>query len=230
MKISKKVSDSSRRWLSRQMKDPYVKKAVDDGYRSRAAYKLIEIDDKYHLIKGATRIADIGAAPGGWSQILQARSADNAKIAAVDLLKFAPFDEKVRQFIGDFENEEIQRQIIDYFGGKADLIVSDMAPATSGHRQSDHLRIMGLAESAFYFAQQILRHGGSFVAKIFQGGEEKAFFELLKRNFQKAHFFKPKASRTESVEIYMIAIGYNGKEKQEISETKSEGNNNASRN
>lgn len=211
MRINKKkISGSSRRWLDRQLRDPYVKQAVNEGYRSRAAYKLIEIDEKFHLIKNAKRIVDIGAAPGGWSQILAQRSSFDAKIAAIDLLKISPINDKVGIFLGDFENGELQKQVIDYLDDRADLIVSDMAPATLGHRQSDHLRIMGLVESAYSFAQNFLRKGGSFVAKIFQGGEEKAFFELVKSQFGVARFFKPKASRTESVEIYVVAIGYGG--------------------
>ena len=210
MKFDGKFSASSRRWLDRQKRDPYVKKAISEGYRSRAAYKLIEIDDKFHLIKNAKRIVDIGAAPGGWSQILAERSATDTKIAAIDLLKFNPIDDKVHQFFGDFENENLQKEIIEYLGDNADLVVSDMAPATLGHRQSDHLRIMGLVESAYFFAQQVLKKGGSFVAKIFQGGEEKNFFDKLKQEFQTAKFFKPKASRSESVEIYVVAIGYKG--------------------
>ena len=210
MKLNGKFSESSRRWLDRQNRDPYVKKAINEGYRSRAAYKLIEIDDKFHLIKNARTIVDIGAAPGGWSQVLTERSTSNAKIAAVDLLKFNPIDDKVRQFFGDFENENLQKEIMGYLDDYTDLVVSDMAPATLGHRQSDHLRIMGLVENAYFFAQQVLKNGGAFVAKIFQGGEEKKFFDTLKKEFQIAKFFKPKASRSESVEIYVIAIGYKG--------------------
>ena len=210
MKLSGKFSESSRRWLDRQNRDPYVKKAINEGYRSRAAYKLIEIDDKFHLIRNAKTIVDIGAAPGGWSQVLAERSTSNAKIAAVDLLKFNPIDDKVRQFFGDFENENLQKEIMEYLDDYADLVVSDMAPATLGHRQSDHLCIMGLVENAYFFAQQVLKNGGAFIAKIFQGGGEKKFFDTLKKEFQIARFFKPKASRTESVEIYVVAIGYKG--------------------
>jgi 23S rRNA (uridine2552-2'-O)-methyltransferase len=205
MKIFGKMSQSSRLWLNRQNNDIYVKKAICDGYRSRAAYKLIEIDDKFHLVKGAKRIVDLGAAPGGWSQVLAQRASEDAKIAALDLLTFSPID-GVEQFEGDFEEEAVQNIIIEYLGGKADLIISDMAPATVGHRQSDHLRIMRLVESAYFFAQNFLQNGGSFVAKIFQGGEERSFFESVKKNFQKTCFFKPKSSRKESVEIYIVAI------------------------
>ncbi|MDR0968056.1 MAG: RlmE family RNA methyltransferase [Holosporaceae bacterium] len=202
-----KKSSSSRSWLERQARDPYVKQARKDGYRSRAAFKLIEIDDKFRLIKTAKRIADIGAAPGGWSQILSERSSDDAKIAAIDLSQFDPV-ERVRQFIGDFEDEKNQTAIMDYLGRKADLVVSDMAPSTIGHAQTDHICMMNLVESAYAFALNFLQDGGSFVAKIFQGGREKAFFESLKKNFQNARFFKPKASRDMSVEIYVVATGF----------------------
>ena len=207
MHITGNKSLSSRLWLDRQMRDPFVKQAHKDGYRSRAAFKLIEIDDKFHLIKNAKCIVDIGAAPGGWSQLLSQRSSDDARIAAIDLLQFAPLD-KVQQFFGDFENEKNQQRIIDYLGQKADLIVSDIAPSTMGHAQTDHLRMMRLVRSAYAFAENVLHEGGSFVAKIFQGGQEKAFLEQLKKDFDKAMFFKPKASRSLSVEIYVVAMGY----------------------
>jgi 23S rRNA (uridine2552-2'-O)-methyltransferase len=207
-KISKNKSLSSRLWLERQARDPYVKRARKDGYRSRAAFKLLEIDDKFRLIRNATRIADLGAAPGGWSQVLAERSADDAKIAAVDLLPFDPLD-KTRQFLGDFEDEATQTAMADYLGEKADLIVSDMAPPTVGHAQTDHLRIMNLVESSQIFALNFLQDDGSFIAKVFQGGKEKDFAESLKKDFQKVCFFKPKASRDASVEIYVVAMGFN---------------------
>ncbi len=207
MHITGNKSLSSRLWLDRQMRDPFVKQAHKDGYRSRAAFKLIEIDDKFHLIKNAKCIVDIGAAPGGWSQLLSQRSSDDARIAAIDLLQFSPLD-KVKQFFGDFEDEKNQQAIIKYLGQKADLIVSDIAPSTMGHAQTDHLRMMRLVRSAYTFTENVLREGGCFVAKIFQGGQEKAFLEQLKKDFDKAMFFKPKASRSLSVEIYVVAMGY----------------------
>lgn len=209
-KLSGKFSASSRKWLTRQQNDPYVRRAVYEGYRSRAAYKLMEIDDKFHLIRGAKRIVDIGAAPGGWSQVLAQRSGDDAKIAAVDLLKFDAIDDKVQQFLGDFEDETLQKEIAKFLGNSADLIVSDIAPSTVGHRQSDHWRIMGLVENAYEFSRDILRTGGAFVAKIFHGSDEKAFFDKLKEDFRTAKFFKPKSSRSESVEIYVVGIEYKG--------------------
>lgn len=205
MKIKGKMSLSSRRWLDRQMNDPYVKLAHKEGYRSRAAYKLIEIDDKFKLIKKSKRIVDIGAAPGGWSQLLSQRSSEDTKIAAIDLLEFDEFP-KVKKFIGDFEDKNNQKNITEYLGEKADLIVSDMAPATIGHPQTDHLRIMQLVSSAYDFTLNVLKPNGSFIAKIFMGGKEKQFFEKVKNDFKEAYFYKPKASRSLSVEIYVIGI------------------------
>jgi 23S rRNA (uridine2552-2'-O)-methyltransferase len=205
MNVKGNRSLSSRMWLDRQINDPYVKSARKEGYRSRAAFKLAEIDDKFHLIRNAKYIADLGAAPGGWSQVLAQRSSDDAKIAAVDLSAFHPL-EKVRQFRGNFE--DLQADIIDYLQQKADLIVSDMAPPVMGHAPTDHIRIMGLAESAYAFAENALGEGGAFAVKIFQGGREKSFAELLKNNFCKVCFFKPKSSRNLSSEIYLIAIGF----------------------
>ena len=207
MHIKGKMKDSSKRWINRQLRDLYVKRANSDGYRSRAAYKLLEIDDKFHLIKNAKCIVDLGAAPGGWCQVLSQVSDDDAKIVAVDLVEFAHVN-RVRHIVGNFEDKETQAKILDYAGCKFDLIVSDMAPSTIGHRQSDHLRIMRLVEDASYFAQNNLKNGGSFVAKIFQGGEEKHLTDTLKQNFKKVSFFKPKSSRKESAEIYIVATQY----------------------
>ncbi|MDR1560974.1 MAG: RlmE family RNA methyltransferase [Holosporaceae bacterium] len=207
MQIIGKRSLSSRLWLNRQLKDVYVKQARDGGYRSRAVFKLMEIDDKFRIIKNTKCIIDLGAAPGSWCQLLSQRSSDTAKIVAIDLLDFSAV-EKVQQFVGNFEDEKNQVKIMDYLRQKADLIVSDMASATSGHAQTDHLRIMQLACGAYSFAQNALQEGGSFVTKIFQGGREKAFFENIKKDFQKARFFKPKASRNLSSEIYIVATGF----------------------
>lgn len=207
MKIKGKMSLSSRLWLDRQMKDPYVKLAHKEHYRSRAAYKLIEIDEKFKLVKKSKYIIDLGAAPGGWSQLLAQRSSEEAKIVAIDLLNFEELP-KVQQFIGDFEDENNQKQIIDALGHKADLIVSDMAPATLGHAQTDHLRIMRLVTSAYDFALNTLAKGGSFVAKVFIGGKEKTFFDRVKKDFEKAYFYKPKASRSSSVEIYIVGVSF----------------------
>lgn len=208
LKFRKKFTSSSRNWLIRQRNDPYVKQAEKDGYRSRAAYKLIEMDDRFQFIRNSKKIIDVGAAPGGWSQVLSKKSSSNTKIAAIDLLQFAPVCDKIRHFVGNFEDENVRKGILDFLEGSADLIVSDMAPATIGHRQSDHWRMMALVESAYMFSQEILQKGGAFVAKIFRGGDEKIFFEKMRNDFELAEFFKPKSSRQESVEMYVIGLGY----------------------
>ncbi len=208
MKIKGKMSLSSRIWLNRQINDPYVKLAHKEGYRSRAAYKLLEIDEKFKLIKESKYIIDLGAAPGGWSQLLAQKSSEDANIVAIDLLNFDEIP-KVQQFIGDFEDELNQQKIIEALGHKADLIVSDMAPSTVGHAQTDHLRIMRLVSSAYEFALNTLDKGGTFVAKIFMGGKEKQFFERVRQDFEKAYFYKPKSSRSLSSEIYVIGIHLN---------------------
>ncbi|MDR3179908.1 MAG: RlmE family RNA methyltransferase [Holosporaceae bacterium] len=205
MKVFGKMSLSSRRWLDRQNNDPYVKKAHAEGYRSRAVYKLMEIDDKFQLIKNARNIVDLGAAPGSWSQLLLQRSGNNPRVIGVDLLNFPPVA-GLRQIIGDFENESLQAEIIEQLEGKADLVVSDMAPSTIGHHQTDHWRIMRLAENALDFAKSVLADSGNFVTKIFQGGEEKKFLDSMKNDFQKVCFFKPKSSRSISSEIYLVAL------------------------
>ncbi len=207
MQIKGKMSLSSRLWLDRQLNDPYVKLAHKEGYRCRAAYKLQEIDEKFKLIKKSKCIIDLGAAPGGWSQLLAQKSSSNAKIVAIDLLNFQPID-KVKIFIGDFEDSQNQKNIKEYLGEKADLIVSDMAPSTIGHAQTDHLRIMRLVSTAYDFVQEMLQPGGSFIAKIFMGGQEKSFLEKMKKNFSAVTFYKPKASRSLSVEIYVVGIGF----------------------
>ncbi len=207
MQIKGKMSLSSRLWLDRQLNDPYVKLAHKEGYRCRAAYKLQEIDEKFKLIKKSKCIIDLGAAPGGWSQLLAQKSSSNAKIVAIDLLNFQPID-KVKIFIGDFEDSQNQKNIKEYLGEKADLIVSDMAPSTIGHAQTDHLRIMRLVSTAYDFVQEMLQPGGSFIAKIFMGGQEKSFLEKMKKDFSVATFYKPKASRSLSVEIYVVGIGF----------------------
>lgn len=205
MHIKGKMSLSSRLWLNRQENDPYVKLAQKEGFRSRAVFKLEEIDDKFKIIKKSKAIIDLGAAPGGWSQLLTERTSDDAKIAAIDLLKFDGIA-GVQQFIGDFEDPENQQKILDYLGSKADLIVSDMAPNTIGHPSTDHLRIMSLVNSAYEFALKNLAPGGSFVAKIFIGGKEKDLMGRMKRDFESAQFFKPKSSRSLSSEIYVVGI------------------------
>ncbi|MDR1362208.1 MAG: RlmE family RNA methyltransferase [Holosporaceae bacterium] len=207
MKISGKMSLSSRMWLDRRERDPYLKKARTDGYCSRAAYKLMEIDDKFHLIKRAKSIVDLGAAPGSWCQLFSRRAEKTSQITAVDLRNFQPPD-GVLLVTGDFEDDDLRQALINRLNGAVDLVASDMAPTTLGHPRTDHLRIMRLAEAAYSFAQDTLARGGNFIVKIFQGGDEKCFLDSLKNNFHKVLFFKPKSSRSESSEIYIVALDF----------------------
>lgn len=210
MHIKGKRSVSSRRWLDRQMNDPFVLKSKKEGYRARSAFKLLEIDEKYHILQNSRYAVDLGAAPGGWSQVISQKidrkECGIKKIVSVDLLDFLPLPH-VSQIKGDFSDLNVQKKILEYLGTKPDLIVSDMAPSTTGNRQIDHLKIMGLLDEVLLFVDNNLCQGGNFAAKIFQGGGEREYMELLKKKFQKALFFKPKSSRSESVEMFVVAIG-----------------------
>jgi 23S rRNA (uridine2552-2'-O)-methyltransferase len=205
LKNARKLSTSSQRWLQRQLNDPYVTMAKAQGWRSRAAFKLIELDEKYKLITKDSRVVDLGAAPGGWAQVALARGA--VQVVGVDLLPILPVEGA--EFIqGDFLEEGMEQRLIDLLGGKADIVLSDMAPNTSGHVATDHLRIMALADTALAFAIQILRPGGSFVAKLFQGGAERDMLNLLKARFKTVRHAKPPASRKDSKEMYVVAMGF----------------------
>lgn len=205
LKNARRLSTSSQRWLQRQLNDPYVTAAKAQGWRSRAAFKLIELNEKYELVGKAARVVDLGAAPGGWSQVALACGA--AKVVGIDLLAIEPVSGAA--FIqGDFLAEGIEAQLIDMLGGKADLVLSDMAPNTSGHVATDHVRIMALAETALAFACDILSPGGSFVAKLFQGGAEKDMLNILKQRFKTVRHAKPPASRKDSKEMYVVAMGF----------------------
>ena len=209
MHITGKHSVSSRRWLDRQANDVFVQKAKESGYRARSAFKLIEIDEKYQLLKQAHHVVDLGAAPGGWSQVIS-RKIDQEickveKIVGVDLLNFAPLPHVI-QIIGDFTNADVQQKIIEALGCKADLVISDMAPSTTGNQKVDHWKIMGLLDNVSLFLDDNLAPHGNFVAKIFQGSDAPKYIESLKARFKKVCYFKPKASRSESVEIYVVAI------------------------
>ena len=209
MRWTGKHSVSSQRWLDRQAKDCFVRKAKESGYRARSAFKLLEIDEKYHILKQARSIIDLGAAPGGWSQVISQKIDQGVckatKVVGVDLLNFSPLPHVI-QIIGDFTNGDIQKHIIEELDGKADLIISDMAPSTTGNRQVDHWKIMGLLDSVFLFLDSHLIQHGNFVAKVFQGSDTQRYIESLKQCFKKVTYFKPKASRSESVEIYVIAL------------------------
>ena len=208
LRTAKKRTTSSARWLTRQLNDPYVKKAKADGYRSRAAYKLIELDEKFDLLKGVTRAVDLGIAPGGWSQVLRLK-APKAKVVGIDLLETDPI-EGVTIFQMDFMADEAPAALEGALEGAPDLVRSDMAANTVGHKQTDHLRTMGLVETAADFAIQTLAPGGNFVAKVLAGGTDAELLALLKRHFTSVKHAKPPASRKDSSEWYVIAKGFKG--------------------
>jgi 23S rRNA (uridine2552-2'-O)-methyltransferase len=208
LKTAKERTPSSQAWLTRQINDPFVAEAKAKGYRSRAAFKLREIDDRFHLIRRGARVMDLGCAPGGWLQIVVERGARS--VVGVDLLEVEPLAGAaiVRQ---DFTDPACGPRLMELLGGAPDVILSDMAPNTTGHRQTDHLRIVGLIEAAAEFALQVLEPGGVFVTKAFQGGETGALLTLLKRNFTRVRHVKPRASRAESSELYLLATGFKGR-------------------
>ncbi|GAM04102.1 MULTISPECIES: RlmE family RNA methyltransferase [Novosphingobium] len=208
LKTAKKRTTSSARWLTRQLNDPYVKKAKADGYRSRAAYKLIELDEKFDLLKGTTRAVDLGIAPGGWSQVLRLKC-PKAAVVGIDLLPTDPI-EGVTIFQMDFMADEAPAALEEALDGAPDLVLSDMAANTVGHKQTDHLRTMGLVETAADFAIQTLAPGGAFVAKVLAGGTDAQLLGLLKKHFTSVKHAKPPASRKDSSEWYVIAKGFKG--------------------
>ncbi|MBM6594165.1 RlmE family RNA methyltransferase [Microvirga pudoricolor] len=213
VKTAHKRSLSSQKWLERQLNDPYVARAKREGYRSRAAFKLLEIDEKYHLLKPGQRVVDLGAAPGGWAQIAARKVGAKGKVVGIDLLDIDPLPGV--EFIQlDFLDETAPGKLIDMLGGPADIVMSDMAANTTGHKKTDHLRIMGLAEAAIYFAREILAPGGAFVAKVFQGGTESQLLADLKRDFAVVRHVKPSASRSDSAELYVLATGFRGSKEQ----------------
>ena len=200
---------SSTRWLERQLNDPYVRKAKAEGYRSRAAYKLIELDERFGLLKGAKRIVALGIAPGGWSQVAR-KVCPQATIVGIDLLPVDPI-ENVTILQMDFMEDAAPRLLADALGGPADIVLSDMAANTVGHPQTDHLRTMGLVETGMAFAAQVLRPGGAYVAKVLAGGADNGLVAELKRLFSSVKHAKPPASRKDSSEWYVIAQGFKGR-------------------
>jgi len=212
MHFNNKHSESSKAWLQRHMKDPFTKKAKLDGYRSRASYKLIEINDKYKIFSKDSTIIDIGASPGGWSEVVINICVENkitSKIIAIDLLNMAPI-EGVDFICGDFQDPNIQIEIAKLItNNKIDIILNDMAPNSSGQQTLDHLRIMNLCESVLEFAKTWLSNEGILVTKIFKGSDEQDFVKDLRRYFKSIKYCKPKASRKESNEIYIVASGFN---------------------
>lgn len=212
VKTARKRSLSSTLWLERQLNDPYVAQARREGYRSRAAYKLLEIDEKYKLLKPGQRIVDLGAAPGGWSQVAAARTRareGRGWVIGVDLLEMDPI-EGVEFARLDFHDPEAPAWLRARLGGLADGVLSDMAANATGHRKTDQLRIVGLVELAAEFAQEVLAPGGFFLAKVLQGGAEGELLARLKRAFATVRHVKPKASRADSAELYLLATGFKG--------------------
>ncbi|MBS0410093.1 MAG: RlmE family RNA methyltransferase [Proteobacteria bacterium] len=207
LKTAKDRTPSSQAWLERQLNDPFVAEAKAKGYRSRAAFKLTEIDDRFHLLKRGARVIDLGCAPGGWVQVALQRGV--GAVVGVDLLAVDPLP-PAQLIQADFTEPGCGERLIALLGGPPDVVLSDMAPNTIGHRQTDHLRIMGLIEAAAEFAIEVLKPGGAFVAKAFQGGETGALIGELKRHFAEVKNVKPKASRADSSELYIVATGFKG--------------------
>jgi 23S rRNA (uridine2552-2'-O)-methyltransferase len=202
-------TSQSIRWLERQLNDPYVKRAKAEGYRSRAAYKLIELDEKFDMLKGAKRVVDLGIAPGGWAQVVR-RKLPKAAVVGIDLLPVDPI-EGVTIFQMDFTDDAAPDRLVEALGGAPDLILSDMAANTVGHPQTDALRTMGLVETALDFAIQNLAPGGVFVSKVFAGGADSALVAEMKRNFTSVKHAKPPSSRKGSVEWFVVAQGFKGR-------------------
>jgi 23S rRNA (uridine2552-2'-O)-methyltransferase len=208
IKTAKGRKISSTRWLERQLNDPYVKKAKAENYRSRAAYKLLELDERFGFLKGVKAVVDLGIAPGGWSQVVR-RKVPAATIVGIDLLQTDPI-EGVTILQLDFMDESAPDKLREALGGSADLIMSDMAANTVGHPQTDHLRTMGLVEAGLEFAKEVLRPGGAYVAKVLAGGADHGLVAELKRNFTAVKHAKPPASRKGSSEWYVVAQGFKG--------------------
>ena len=200
---------SSTRWLERQLNDPYVRRAKAENYRSRAAYKLLELDEKFGLLKGVKSVVDLGIAPGGWSQVVRRRSGQ-ARVVGIDLLPTDPID-GVTILQMDFMDEAAPDRLKEDLGGPADLVLSDMAANTVGHQQTDHLRTMALVEAGLMFATEVLRPGGAYVAKVLAGGADNQLVAEMKRHFATVKHAKPPASRKDSSEWYVIAQGFKGK-------------------
>lgn len=207
IKAKKQRTESSRKWLLRHFNDPYVAAAWEEGYRSRAAYKILQLDEQFHLLHPTMRVVDLGAAPGGWSQVAVKKIGPKGKLVALDILPIEPIaGASILEM--DFLNEDAPDKLKALLGGQADLVLSDLAPSSTGHPRTDHIRIMDMTEMAAQFAMEVLVPGGSFVCKFFQGGAEKLLLDKLKKNFSKVKHAKPAASRSESSETYLIALGF----------------------
>ena len=207
VKTGKGRTLSSKMWLERQLNDPYVQRAKREGYRSRAAFKLVEIDDKYRILKKGARVVDLGAAPGGWSQVAAKRIGEGGRIVAIDLLDIEAIpgvDFIQLAFLDPAAPDELKARL----GGEADLVLTDMAANATGHRKTDHIKIVALVEAAAEFAREVLQPGGAFLAKVIQGGTEPVLLAQLKRDFATVRHVKPAASRADSAELYLLATGF----------------------
>jgi 23S rRNA (uridine2552-2'-O)-methyltransferase len=209
IKDRKDRTASSKRWLERQINDPYVHAAKAKGYRSRAAFKIVELDDKYRFFRKGARVLDLGAAPGGWSQIAAERVGTAGRVVAMDVLAMEPID-RVTILEADMLDSETPGALVDALGGPADVVLTDMAAPTTGHRATDHLRTSALLEAALDMAEAVLKPGGTFVGKAFQGGAANELLLRLKKRFASVKHVKPPASRSESVELYLVATGFRG--------------------
>ena len=225
VKSARGRTTSSQRWLERQLNDPYVVRAKAEGFRSRAAYKLLEIDEKHPFLKPNQRIVDLGAAPGGWSQVASRKigleRSERATIVGIDLLPVEP--RPGATFIEmDFLDEDAPERLKALLGGEADVVMSDMAANATGHKKTDHLRIMGLAEAGIEFAREVLAPGGTFLCKVLRGGTEHTLLADLKRDFASVRHVKPAASRADSAELFVLATGFRGRREPEASEAETE--------
>lgn len=209
LRTAKGRTTASQRWLERQINDPYVRAAKAAGWRSRAAFKLLELDERFKLLKPGQRVVDLGAAPGGWTQVALKVIGDRGRVVGLDLLPIDPIPGAIL-LEGDFTEQAGEDAVLAALDGQADLVLSDMAPNTTGHNATDHLRIMGLVELAADFARRVLAPGGGFVAKVFQGGTEKELLAALKRDYAQVRHAKPPASRKDSAEAYVVAQGFRG--------------------
>lgn len=209
VKTAKKRSTASTRWLARQLNDPYVAKARAEGYRSRAAFKLIEMDEKYGLLKPGMRVVDLGCAPGGWAQVAVKKVGARGKVVGCDLLEVTPIP-GADLVVLDFLGEDAPAQMEAMLDGKADLVMSDMAANTTGHTATDHIRIVHLCELAYDFALQVLAREGAFICKVLKGGTEGELLKKMRKDFRSVKHAKPSASRSDSAESYVVAIGFRG--------------------
>jgi 23S rRNA (uridine2552-2'-O)-methyltransferase len=210
VKTAGKRTVSSTRWLERQLNDPYVSEAKKQGYRSRAAFKLLQLDDKFNVLKEGARVVDLGAAPGGWCQVAVDRVGERGKVIGIDLLPMDPIPgaDLIQMDFMTEEAPDVLKRLLD--GGLANVVLSDMAASSTGHSQTDHLKIMALAETAYDFAKDALAEGGAFICKVLQGGATGELLKLLKRDFAEVKHVKPPASRSDSAEIYVVALGFRG--------------------